>query len=255
VGAAGRRIIAELSIGEDGKLLDKVNLPAVERTEDPYDVASAYTADGIGELLFRAVGTSFDALTTLSRHVASSLQIPCVFECDATRPEPVGTLLDAGASCVIIQGAALRDPDHIALLARSFGPERIAVNIAASGEADGWRVLTATHDETEWSAVTWARVAETQGAGSVFLGSAGRSATSPAFDLALLELTRSHVAIPVIARGSAERVEDLFDALMIGNADGVVVGELLHSGRATVPEIKAYLMDRGLGVWEVGVNE
>ena len=250
-----RRIIAGLSVGADGELLEKISLPSVARAADPADVASAYADGGADEVLFRSVVSSIEALTTLARRVFSSLRIPTAIEFDATNPDQVGALLDAGASRVVIQVAALRNPDYIARLARSFGSERIAVKVVVSSELNGWRVLEAVEGvETEWSAVTWAQVIEAQGAGSVFLESAARNATSPPFDLALLASVKSGVAIPVIASGAAECVEDLFDALMIGNADGVVVGALIHSGRATVGEIKAYLGNHGLGGSE-GVNE
>ena len=251
-----RWIIAGLSIGADGKLLEKISLPSVTCAEDPADVAFAYADEGADEVLFRSVASSIEALITLSRRVSSSLRIPHTIENDATNPDRVAALLDAGASRVVIQVAGLREPDYIARLVRSFGSERIAVKIVSSSEADGWRVLEAAEGvESEWSAVTWARVVETQGAGSVFVESAARSATAPPFDLDLLATLKSAVAIPVIASGAAERVEDLFDALMIGNADGIVVGALAHSGRASVGEVKAYLSDHGLGGWEVEVTE
>ena len=243
-----RRIIAGLSIGADGKLLEKVSLTSVAGTENPAAAASAYADEGADEVLFRSVAHSMEALTTLSRRVSSSLRIPHTIEIDATDSDEVGALLDAGASRVLIRVAALRDPDYVARVARSLGSERIAVSIVTSSEADGWRVLEAAEGAvTEWTTVTWSRVVETQGAGSIFVESSARGETLPAFDLDLLESVKSSVAIPVFASGAAERVEDLFDALMIGNADGVVVGELVHSGRATVREVKAYLVEHGLG--------
>jgi cyclase len=52
----------------------------------------------------------------------------------------------------------------------------------------------------------------------------------------------------VLAAGDAKRVEDLFDALMIGDADAVLVSSLLHSGRVTVKEIKGFLSEHGLSM-------
>lgn len=51
-----------------------------------------------------------------------------------------------------------------------------------------------------------------------------------------------------MAAGDARNVEDLFDALMIGDADAVLVSSLLHSGVQTVKEIKGYLSEHGLPV-------
>ena len=63
------------------------------------------------------------------------------------------------------------------------------------------------------------------------------------FDLELLEAVTSAVARPVVAAGEPEAVEDVFDALMIGNADGVLVGP---SARLTVRDIREYIGERGM---------
>ena len=69
-----------------------------------------------------------------------------------------------------------------------------------------------------------------------------------AFDLDLLVAVGAAVARPVVALGEAREIEDLFDALMIGNADAVVVGRLVGSGRCTVREVKVWLAEHGLPV-------
>jgi imidazole glycerol phosphate synthase subunit HisF len=51
-----------------------------------------------------------------------------------------------------------------------------------------------------------------------------------------------------MAAGEASKVEDLFDALMIGDADAVLVSTMLHSGKATLKEIKGFLSEHGLAV-------
>ncbi len=238
------RIIVGLSIGADGKATDRVNITSAGPAEDPAEIILAYADQGADEVLLGGVASSTENLIrVLNRTV--SLRIPTAVEFDAAESESVTALVDAGAARVVLQAAALRDPDYVACLARSLGSERIAVKITASSEVDGWRVLESVRGaETEWGAVTWARVLETQGAGAVLVDSAAPSAMPP-YDLELLASMKSSVAIPVIAAGAVERVEDVFDALMIGNADGVVVEGLLHSGRATVGQIKSYMTERG----------
>jgi len=160
----------------------------------------------------------------------------------ASEPE-VGELLAAGAARLAVQSAALNDPNLISSLSRSFGSESIAVAIAVQREGEGWRVHeTLGGAVTEWDPVTWAAVVEAQGGGEIIIESSGGREGEP-FDLELLEAVTSAVARPVVAAGEPEAVEDVFDALMIGNADGVLVGP---SARLTVRDIKAYLGERGL---------
>lgn len=160
-----------------------------------------------------------------------------------------GQLLEAGAARVAIQAAALRDPDLIARLTRAFGSEALAVAITAGGEHEDWRVLVSDRgDASEWDAVTWARVAEAQGAGELIVESRGGGRHGGPFDLELLGAVSAAVNRPVVASGDAREIEDLFDALMIGNADAVVVGSLVRPGRLTIRDVKVFLADRGLPV-------
>jgi cyclase len=158
-----------------------------------------------------------------------------------------GQLFEAGAARVAVQAAALRDPSLIASLTRTFGSEALAVAITAGGEHEDWRVFVSRHGEaSEWDAVTWARVAEAQGAGELIVESRSGGRHGGPFDLELLAAVSAAVARPVVASGDPREIEDLFDALMIGNANAVVVGSLVRSGRPTVREVKVFLAEHGL---------
>jgi cyclase len=216
---------------------------------DPAEAAAAYAEAGADEIVFVARVAPLELLCGLAERVASALTIPLVFWTDLTTMVEVGDLLAAGATRVAIQKAALDDPDLIAKLAREFGSEAIAVAVTAAGADEGWRV----YDELggaarEWDALTWAQVVEAQNGGAIIIESPGRGPHGEPYDLELLQSVSSAVARPVVAAGDAKRVEDLFDALMIGDADAVLVSSLLHSGKTTVKEIKDFLSEHGLAV-------
>jgi cyclase len=199
--------------------------------------------------VFVARVAPLDLLCGLAQRVAPALTIPLVFWTDLTTAAEVRALLSAGARRVVIQKAALDDPDLIATLAREFGSQAIAVAITAAGAEENWRV----HDgpggaAREWDALTWAKVVEAQNGGAIIVESPGGGPDGGPYDLELLRSVSSAVAGPVIAAGKAGDVEDLFDALMIGDVDAVLVGSLLHSGETTVKEIKLFLSEHGLSV-------
>ena len=108
--------------------------------------------------------------------------------------------------------------------------------------------MGAADDLTEWDPETWARVVEAQGGGELIVGSAVPGAFGEPLDLELLSAVTSAVGVPVVAKGEGVGVEDLFDALMIGGAEGVLVGDALHSARYSVRDIKKYLSQHGLPV-------
>ncbi len=244
-----KRIIPSLVLDRDGALLDEVALSSLERAHDPAEVAWAYARAGADEILFVARDARLEALCRVAERAAPLLSIPLAFWTDLATVSDVGDLLAAGAARIAIQRAALRDPDLIASLAREFGSESIAAAITAGGAEDGWRVFDSPGGApSEWDAVTWARVVETQHGGELIVESLSGGTLGGPFDLELLRAVTSGVARPVVAAGTAGQVEDLFDALMIGDANGVLVGTLLHSGQETVKSVRAFLDEHGLGM-------
>ena len=224
-------------------------LEAGGATSDPQEAALAYAAAGADEILLASRGTPVDVIIALVEDIAPSLSIPLMLDADLHASSEVERVIAAGAGRVCVQRAALADPDYIATLCREFGSGAVAVRVAARREEGVWRVLEAPGGEaTEWDAVTWAAVAEAQGAGTIIVEPAGPAGPGEPFDLELLEALTSALRTPVLAAGPAENVEDLFDALMIGNADGVLVEDVLHSGRTSVRRVKGYLAERGLPV-------
>ncbi|MGD2217682.1 MAG: HisA/HisF-related TIM barrel protein [Gemmatimonadales bacterium] len=216
---------------------------------DPAEAAAAYAEADADEIVFVARATPLELLCGLAERVAPALTIPITFWADLTAATEVGDLLAAGAARVAIQRAALDDPDLIAKLAREFGSEAIAVAVTAAGAAESWRVYDAPGGAArEWDALTWARVIEAQNGGAIVIESSSGGRHGEPYDLELLRSVSSVVARPALAAGEAGKVEDVFDALMIGDVDGVLVGPLLHSGEATVKEIKSFLSERGLPV-------
>ncbi len=143
--------------------------------------------------------------------------------------------------------AALGDPNFIQASASRFGSASVAVAVEVEPENGYWRVVAgAERRPTEWDALNWARVIEAQGAGELLLRSP--SAVAEPYDLELIRAVTAAVAIPVVAIGEARGAEDLFDALMTGNADGALIGLRLVGGRSTIGEVKRYLAEHGLSM-------
>ncbi len=183
----------------------------------------------------------------LVERLAAALMVPLTVWTDHGEAAAFESMVAAGAARVVIQKAALDDPDRIAGLSREFGVEAVAVAITAGGEDEGWRVYDGRDGQpTEWDAVTWARVVEAQNGGLIVVESPGGGPHGEPFDLQLLAAITGAVARPVLAAGEPEGIEDLFDALMIGNVSGVLVSSLVHSGEVTIPEIRAFLREHGL---------
>lgn len=238
-------------MGSDGALVDAIAFENLPDARDASQVAAAYADAGADELHLEFVALERLKSVAVVRIVTGGVAIPTSVRAEFRTIEAAGTLLEAGAARVTIGGEALLDPNFITAVARAFGSAAVLVEVVAGSEEEGWRVRGADGEETEWDAVTWARVAEAQGGGGLIIRSAGRTRAAP-FDLDLIQAVRSQVAVPVLAAGEAGSLEDVFDALMTGDADGVLIGSLLHSGHRSVGEVKRFLAEHGLPVRPVG---
>jgi cyclase len=56
------------------------------------------------------------------------------------------------------------------------------------------------------------------------------------------------VSLPVIASGGAGSLEHLYEAIVEGHADAVLVASIVHFGTYSIEEMKKYLAQRGIPV-------
>ena len=71
--------------------------------------------------------------------------------------------------------------------------------------------------------------------------------TEAGYDIALIEMVRREVSVPLIASGGAGRVEDFVPAVRAG-ADAVLAASVFHFGELTIGEVKAELARAGYPV-------
>lgn len=242
-----KRIIPLLSLNPAGEPIAAVEAGLAKRSDDLVGIVTSLAAAGAGELFLDARSVPQQALAFWSKAVASAFPGSLTVMAEPTAIAGVENLLDSGASRIAVQGAALDDPNLIAEATRRFGSESLAVVVTARKERETWRVYRGKHGPaTEWDAITWARVAEAQGAGELIVEASGESSSDQPYDLELLGEVTRNVARPVVARGDARSIEDCLDVLLIGNADAVLLTPSLLSGQRSLEAIRAYLEEHGV---------
>jgi len=162
----------------------------------------------------------------------------------------VTRLLEAGADKICINSAAF---DHLGLLTKTanrFGAQCVVASIDVRRLPDA-RYQCFSHcgqRGTGFHPADWAREVESRGAGEILLTSIDRDGTMSGYDLALIHLVSSAVEIPVIASGGAGSYEDLFRALVDGNASAVAAASMFHFTQQTPLGAKNYLAHKGIPV-------
>jgi cyclase len=103
-------------------------------------------------------------------------------------------------------------------------------------------------NKTDWTAVEWAKKAVELGAGEILLTSMNKDGEKSGFDLALTKAVRDAVTVPVIASGGAGNKEHFREVLQDVDADAALAASIFHYKETSVPEVKAYLREKGVCV-------
>jgi cyclase len=72
--------------------------------------------------------------------------------------------------------------------------------------------------------------------------------TQTGYDIPMTRAIADVVSLPVIASGGAGKLEHLYEAIVEGGADAVLVASIAHFGTFTIKQMKEYLAEKGLPV-------
>ena len=247
-----KRIIPCLDVN-DGRVVKGTNFIHLRDAGDPVQAAVEYDRQGADELVFLDITASVQkrgTIVDMVRQVADRIFIPFTVGGGIRTTEDFTVLLRAGADKVSVNSAAVLNPELIRRAAQKFGSQCVVCAIDAKcRERGGWTVyLNGGREDTGLDAVEWAKKAVFLGAGEILLTSMDCDGTKNGYDLELTRTVSEQVGVPVIASGGAGTMEHFYDAFTVGKADAVLAASLFHFGEVSIPELKAYLREKGIPV-------
>jgi imidazole glycerol-phosphate synthase subunit HisF len=249
-----RRIIPCLDV-KDGRLVKGVNFVNLKEVGDPAENAAAYSEAGADELVFLDITATIEKRKTLLdavRRTVTRISIPLTVGGGIAALDDIRAMFDVGVSKVSINTAAVRKPEFLRQAAETFGPDRITVAIDTRKNAklpSGFEVMVRGGTEGAGiDAVAWATEAEKLGAGAILPTSMDTDGALTGYDLPMTRAIADAVRVPVIASGGAGALEHLYEAIVDGHADAVLVASIAHFGTFTIRQMKEYLRDRGIPV-------
>jgi cyclase len=249
-----RRVIPCLDV-KDGRLVKGVRFVELKELGDPADAAEAYSKAGADELVFLDITATVENRKTLIdcvQRTAARIAVSLTVGGGVRTIQDIEELLGVGASRVSINTAAVRNPDFVAEAARRFGADKIvaAIDTRKSDRLpSGFEVMVRGGREgTGIDAVQWARKVEFLGAGAILPTSMDTDGTQAGYDIPMTRAIAEAVSVPVIASGGAGTLEHLYQAIVEGRADAVLVASIAHFGTFTIRQMKEYLAGRGISV-------
>jgi imidazole glycerol-phosphate synthase subunit HisF len=249
-----RRIIPCLDV-KDNRVVKGVNFLNLRDAGDPVELGARYSDEGADELVFLDITATIRSRKTiveLVEKVAENVFIPFTVGGGIQSVEQIDELLRSGAEKVSVNTAAVKNPDLLSEAAQRFGNQCVVLAIDArrSKERKGhWQVcVKAGSQPTDIDVVEWAVKAEKLGAGEILLTSMDADGTKAGYDNELNKAVTDAVDIPVIASGGAGTLDHLYDAIVDGGADAVLMASITHFGNYSINQMKEYLRTRGIPV-------
>lgn len=247
-----KRIIPCLDV-KDNRVVKGVKFVNLSDAGDPVELGARYSDEGADELVFLDITATIRSRKTmveLVKKVAENVFIPFTVGGGVRTLDQIDTLLRSGADKVSMNTAAVQNPTLITEAAQRFGSQCVVLAIDARRVKDQqhkWQVcIKAGSEPTDIDAVEWAAKGEQLGAGEILLTSMDADGTRAGYDNELNKAISEAVNIPVIASGGAGTLDHLYDAIVVGGADAVLMASITHFGNYTIKQIKEYLATRGL---------
>ena len=246
-----KRIIPCLDV-KDGRVVKGVNFVELKDAGDPVTIAKVYDEHGADEIVFLDITASHEKrgiLLDIVHQTAEQVFMPLTVGGGISKVEDIRDLLNAGADKVSINTSAVKNPSLISQGAAMFGSQCIVIAIDAKKVGDHWEVFThGGRTSTGMDAVSWAKKAESLGAGEILLTSMDADGTKDGYDLPLTDAVCRAVNIPVIASGGAGKLEDFYRVLTETSADAALAASVFHYGEIPIEKVKKYLKSKKVNI-------
>jgi cyclase len=242
---------------KDGRVVKGIHFVDLRDAGDPVENAAFYEQEGADELAMLDIAATVENRKTRLewvRSVSSVITIPLTVGGGIASLEDIEAVLGAGAAKVSMNSAAVRDPELVRQAAEAFGSEAITVAIDARRNDEmpsGFElVVSGGTRPVGQDAVAWARRCEELGAGVLLPTSMDGDGTQTGYDLAFTRAIADAVDLPVVASGGAGTLEHFYQAVVDGGAQVVLAASVFHFRILSIGQVKEYLKERGLPVYE-----
>ncbi|MBM3145924.1 MAG: imidazole glycerol phosphate synthase subunit HisF, partial [Chloroflexi bacterium] len=233
---------------KDVGLVKGIGFDSWRRTGSAMQAVKVYNMRQVDELVFLDITATnddrepdYDSIDEL----ADECFMPMAVGGGVKTVEHVRRLLQVGADKVVINTAAVENPDLIREVSHQFGAQCVVVSIDARLRPDGdYEVFSHSGTaSTGLDPVKLACDAESLGAGEIIITSIERDGAMTGYDLELTRRISDAVSIPVIASGGAGNYEHMLQALRVGKASAVAAASIFHFTQQTPLEAKRYLAE------------
>lgn len=240
---------------KEGRVVKGIHFVDLKDAGDPVENAAFYQEEGADELAMLDVAATLENRKTRLewvKNVSSVIDIPLTVGGGIASLEDIESVLQAGASKISMNSAAVINPDIVRQASEKFGKETVTVAIDARRNKEmpsGFElVVSGGTKPVEKDAIEWAKKCQELGAGVILPTSMDGDGTQEGFDLEFTKAISDSVDLPVVASGGAGKLEHFYEAVVNGGARILLAASVFHYRILKIGEVKEYLRDKGLNV-------
>ncbi len=159
-------------------------------------------------------------------------------------------MMAAGGDKVVVNTGAVKRPELITEIAKTYGSQCVVLSIdARKGENGSYSVFSnfAT-DPTGWPPVDWAVRGEELGAGEIMVTSVERDGSLQGYDLDLCAEVAGGVTVPVLGLGGAGNWRHFADGVKKGGLSAVCTQNIYHFTETSITSAKKFMEKQGIPV-------
>lgn len=235
------RVIARLDV-KNQFVIKGIHLEGLRKVGDPIELAKAYYADGIDEIMFMDSVASLygrNNLFPVIRKASEEVFVPITIGGGIRSVDDVAQALDSGADKVAINTAAVHSPKLIEDVARKYGSQCVVASIQTKKVPGGWEAyVDAGREKTGLSALDWAKRVVELGAGEMVVTSIDQEGTKSGFDVEVAQAINDSINIPVIISGGYGQPKHIGELWKRTQPSGLCFASVLHYKTAKVADLK-----------------
>ena len=199
---------------------------------DPVNTVRIFNELEVDELCFLDIRATIEKRQPdlkILTEIANECFMPLSYGGGVRDVETALKILSIGFEKIVINTAAVENPDLITEIARHSGNQSVIVSIDVKKSFNG-NYAVYSHDgsvKTSLDAMEWAKKTDLAGAGELLITSMDRDGTWKGYDLEIIRKITDAVSIPVIANGGAGSVNDIGKVVKTAKASAAALGSMV----------------------------
>ena len=245
------KIIPRLNI-KDGLVVKGMSFRGFREVGTIMDFVHKYEEQGADELVLLDIAATLEntkSMPEIVKEIKAEVDIPLTAGGGIKSVEEMGELLEAGATRITINTAAIKNPQLLKDGADTYGKDKIILAVDARRRLDdtGWDAyINDGQTNTGRDLIEWVKEAADLGVGAIMVTSMDTDGTKDGYDIALCKACKEATGLEIIASGGCGSLEDFASVFLEDAADGALASSMFHYGEVTVGEVKEYLKEKGI---------